>query len=146
MTRLPRGDSEKNGEREAEASATELGPDGHTVGRDPRKMPPDDLRALGHAPMSPMAAIRAHCLDCCGGSNDEVRKCTATRCPSWPFRTGVNPLRAPLSDAERDRRRNILARVHKTVGSSPEPEKSRRADAGLPPAAISAPDDEATAS
>ena len=29
------------------------------VGRDPRKMTPDDLRALGQIPMTPAAAIRA---------------------------------------------------------------------------------------
>jgi hypothetical protein len=122
----------------------ELGPEGHAIGRDPRKMAPDDLRALGHAPMSPTAAIRAHCLDCCGGS-DEVRKCAATRCPSWPFRTGVNPWRAPLSDAEKARRRNLLARAGKIAENSSKPEKSRQPNAGLPPAAISAPGDEATA-
>jgi hypothetical protein len=120
--------------------------DNRPIARDPRKMKPDELRAFGHMPMTPLAALRLRCIDCCGGSVDEVRRCTACACPSWPFRIGIIPWRAPLSDAERDRRRNILARVHKTVGSSPEPEKSRRADAGLPPAAISAPDDEATAS
>jgi hypothetical protein len=124
------------------AAGTEVGPDGHAIGRDPRKMASDDLRALGHAPMSPTAAIRAHCLDCCGGSSDEVRKCTAARCPSWPFRTGVNPWRAPLSEAEKVRRRNLLARVGRIAGKSSKPEKSRQANAGLPPAAISVPEDE----
>jgi hypothetical protein len=63
-------------------------PDGTTEGRDPRTLPEAELRALGHEPMSAQAAIRAHCLDCCAGSPDEVRKCTAVRCPSWPFRMG----------------------------------------------------------
>ena len=26
----------------------------------------DELRALGHQPMTPMQAIRAHCIDCAG--------------------------------------------------------------------------------
>jgi hypothetical protein len=147
VTRGPRGDSDENGEREPEmAASTELGPDGHAIGRDPRKMAPDELRALGHAPMSPTAAMRAHCLDCCGGSGDEVRKCTAARCPSWPFRMGANPWRAPLSEAEKARRRDLLAQVRKIAGNSSEPEKSRRADDGSPPAAISASEDEATPS
>jgi hypothetical protein len=65
------------------APGTEAGPDGRAIGRDPRKMGSDELRTLGHAPMAPTAAIRAHCLDCCGGSSDEVRKCTAVRIGSW---------------------------------------------------------------
>jgi hypothetical protein len=122
------------------ALGTETGSDGRRIGRDPRKMGPDELRALGHAPMAPTAAIRAHCLDCCGGSSEEVRKCTAVGCPSWPFRIGANPWRAPLSEAERARRRERIARVAKgRAGSSPQLEKSRGADAASPSAAISAP-------
>lgn len=127
-------------------AGTEAQPDSHAIGRDPRKMAPDDLYALGHVPMSPTAAIRAHCLDCCGGSSNEVRRCTAARCPSWPFRMGFNPWRAPLSDAEKDRRRNILARVGKIAGKSSVPEKSRQANAESLHAAISATEDEATSS
>lgn len=33
-------------------------------------------------------AIRAKCLDCCCGHSAEVRKCTATDCPLWPYRMG----------------------------------------------------------
>jgi hypothetical protein len=146
VRRLPHGGLDKNGARKPEiADGTELGPEGQTVGRDPRKMAPDDLRALGHAPMSPTAAIRAHCLDCCGGSSDEVRKCMALACPAWPFRMGANPWRAPLSDAEKARRRHLLARVGKIAGNSSEIEKSRLAAAGSPPADICAPEDETTA-
>jgi hypothetical protein len=126
------------------ALGTEAGSDGQRIGRDPRKMGPDELRALGHAPMAPAAAIRAHCLDCCGGSSDEVRKCTAVRCPSWPFRTGVNPWRAPLSEAERARRRERIARVGKRAGNLPQPENLRGADAASPSAFISAPAAEAS--
>jgi len=85
--------------------------------------------SIHHAPIAPpAAAIRAHCLDCCGGSSDEVRKCTAVRCPSWPFRLGANPWRAPLSEAQRARRRERIARVAKRAGNSPQPEKSRGVD------------------
>jgi hypothetical protein len=107
-------------------------------------MGPDELRALGHAPLAPSAAIRAHCLDCCGGSSDEVRKCTAVRCPSWPFRIGANPWRAPLSEAERARRRERIARVGKRAGNSPRPEKPRGVDATSPSAPISVPAEEAS--
>lgn len=33
-------------------------------------------------------AIRAKCLDCCGGNHAEVRYCTATKCPLWRYRMG----------------------------------------------------------
>ena len=84
---------------------TELDERGHAQGRDPRRMTQAELRAMGHQPMSAHAALRLHCLDCCTGSADEVRKCTATRCPSWPFRMGRNPWRAPLSDEQLEARR-----------------------------------------
>jgi len=59
-----------------------------------------DLRVLGH-PESPIRAIRAKCVDCCGGYAAEVRKCTAIDCPLWPFRMGVNPFhgKAELPEA-----------------------------------------------
>lgn len=43
---------------------------------------------------NPVKAIRAFCLECCGGSAVEVRDCTSTRCPLKPFRFGKNPYRA----------------------------------------------------
>jgi hypothetical protein len=79
----------------------EAGEGGHPVGRDPRRMSPAELRTLGHERKSPMQAIREHCLDCCGGSPQEVRLCPAVRCAKWPFRMGVNPWRAPPSEARR---------------------------------------------
>jgi hypothetical protein len=70
---------------------------GYLEGRDPRTMSQDELIAMGHAPMSPLQAIRAHCLDCCAGSAQEVAKCMALRCPSWPYKGGGAPVaRAPF--------------------------------------------------
>lgn len=37
---------------------------------------------------SPLKAIRLKCLDCC---SNEVKLCTLTRCPLYPFREGHNP-------------------------------------------------------
>src|SRR5579885_2938946 len=82
------------------APGVELGADGLAHGRDPRRMARAELRAMGHRPMSPTQAIRARCLDCCAGSPDEVRKCVALRCPSWPFRMGVSPWRPPRTEAQ----------------------------------------------
>lgn len=42
---------------------------------------------------SPLKAIRLFCLDCCGGSSNEVKLCTAPKCALYPFRFGKNPFR-----------------------------------------------------
>ena len=42
---------------------------------------------------SPLPAIRAKCIDCCGGSVADVRECHITRCALHPFRMGRNPFR-----------------------------------------------------
>ena len=36
----------------------EVGSDGHRTGSDPRKVSQRELRALGHEPMTPLAALR----------------------------------------------------------------------------------------
>ena len=41
--------------------------------------------------MTPMKAIREKCLDCSGGSSNEVKLCTVTGCALYPFRLGKNP-------------------------------------------------------
>ncbi len=41
--------------------------------------------------LTPMKAIRAKCLDCCCWQINEVRLCTAEKCPLYPFRMGKNP-------------------------------------------------------
>ena len=75
--------------------------DGFDAGRDPRSMSPDELKQLGHARVSPLRALRLHCLDCCNESAQEVRLCTAVDCASWPFRMGKNPWRRKLDPQER---------------------------------------------
>jgi hypothetical protein len=80
-----------------------------------------EMLALGHKPMSATAAIRAHCLDCCCGSADEVRKCVSVRCPSWPWRMARNPWRAPPTEAQIAARRETGKRLHaKHAGAAPE--------------------------
>ena len=69
---------------------------GAKVGKLPGLVPLADLKALGH-PESPIRAIRAKCLDCCGGNDAEVRKCTAIGCPLWPLRMSVNPFHGKAS-------------------------------------------------
>ena len=84
--------------------------DGFDVGRDPRDMSAGDLEQLGHARVSPLRALCLNCLDCCNGSAQEVRLCTAVDCPSWPFRMGKNPWRRKLDQEERAALRARLAR------------------------------------
>lgn len=86
----------------------EATPKGHAIGRDPRKVTQAELEAAGHARMSPLRALRLRCLDCCAGSPDEVRLCTAVTCPSWPFRAGSNPWRAEPSEARRESSRKTM--------------------------------------
>ena len=43
---------------------------------------------------NPVKAIRAFCLDCCGGSRVDVEECTDRNCALYNFRLGKNPYRA----------------------------------------------------
>jgi hypothetical protein len=59
---------------------------------------PDAVKAphRDRAATSPLAAIRAKCLDCTNGSFKAVKFCTldgvnSTRCALWPFRFGRRP-------------------------------------------------------
>src|SRR5579885_2355758 len=110
------------------APGVELGADGLAHGRDPRRMARAELQAMGHQPMSPTQAIRSRCLDCCAGSADEVRKCVALRCPSWPFRMGVSPWRAGKTEAQLAaakrtmQARRLRATDAETAGSATTPQ------------------------
>jgi len=42
--------------------------------------------------LTPMAAIRAKCLDCCCGSFKEVTLCHLTKCSLHPYRFGKRPV------------------------------------------------------
>lgn len=42
-------------------------------------------------PHTPLRTIRRFCLECVGGSADEVRACTSTDCPLHPYRFGSHP-------------------------------------------------------
>jgi len=51
---------------------------------------------------NPTKVIREKCLDCCCGSANEVRLCTAERCPLWPWRMGKNPYRKKVERTEEE--------------------------------------------
>lgn len=52
---------------------------------------------------NPVKAIRAFCIDCCGGSSNEVKLCTAPHCALYPFRLGKNPYRTKREMTEEQR-------------------------------------------
>ena len=53
-------------------------------------------------PMSLMKAVRAKCLDCCGGNKSVIPVCGIPNCPLYPFRLGKNPFRKrEISEEER---------------------------------------------
>lgn len=43
------------------------------------------------AKLTPIKAIREKCIECCCGDKKEVRECSITRCPLWPYRMGKRP-------------------------------------------------------
>ena len=91
---------------------------GAPVGRDPREMTTAELEQLGQQRMSPMKALRLRCLDCCAGSATRVRLCASATCPSWPFRMGRSPWRAPASEERRENGRRLAASFAATRSSA----------------------------
>ena len=75
-------------------------PDGSTEGKKPSLLSKDNFEALGHGKLSPLKAIRAHCVECSGDSPAEARMCVTATCPLWPYRLGKNPFRAPRKMSE----------------------------------------------
>lgn len=52
-------------------------------------------------------AIKAHCLDCCGGGRDakyEVKLCTSVDCFLFPYRLGVLDEKVYTEKKEKTRR------------------------------------------
>ena len=52
---------------------------------------------------NPVKAIRAFCVECCGGSSNEVKLCPATECQLYAFRFGKNPYRTKREMTEEQR-------------------------------------------
>lgn len=69
---------------------------------------------------SPLKAIRLFCVDCCGGSSNEVKLCPATKCALYPFRFGKNPFRAKreLTDEQRAAMAERLKKARDGMGVS----------------------------
>jgi hypothetical protein len=93
---------------------------GEEQGRDPRKMKPAELEALGHKEMPLRRAARLFCVECAGASAAEALKCVAVNCQLWPFRMATNPWRKPLPEAERQRRADVFAATRRYAAEARE--------------------------
>lgn len=73
---------------------------GALIGRDPRDLTQEELRALHPDRLVGLKAMREKCLDC-AHTPAEVRKCTVVTCKLWPLRMGVVPLGYRASSGEK---------------------------------------------
>ena len=49
---------------------------------------------------TPIKAIRAHCINCCGDQIKEVKYCTVKDCSLYPYRMGHRPKTGSETDTE----------------------------------------------
>lgn len=66
----------------------------------PEALSRQDLLSLGHQPGA-LRAIRRNCIQCQGGAEAEVRRCTQTWCPLWPYRMSSDPFRRREMNVEK---------------------------------------------
>lgn len=59
-------------------------------------------------------AIRLKCLDCCCYQFNEIKACTITNCPLYPFRNGRNPFKRELTEEEKKALTERLRKGKKT--------------------------------
>ena len=57
--------------------------------------------------LTPIKAIRARCIDCCGGQRLEVKLCPAKDCPLWIYRMGHRPRKDQDTAAENDTEKEL---------------------------------------
>ena len=64
---------------------------------------------------SPLKAIKLFCIDCCGGSFQEVKKCPCKKCPLYNFRVGkkmaVERKKKEMSEERREMLRRNVAKA-----------------------------------
>ena len=71
--------------------------------------------------LTPVKAIRAHCLHCCGYSPKEVRLCTVESCSLYPYRMGHCPGRKRKgAEKEPQESKNQASECGETPEESPE--------------------------
>lgn len=57
--------------------------------------------------ITPLQAIKAHCLDCRFGIRKEVAACEDEDCNLYPFRLGKNPFRAKRELTEEEKKEMV---------------------------------------
>ena len=57
---------------------------------------------------NPVKSIKAFCIDCMGGSYNEVKNCPSQICALHPFRTGRNPYRTTVKRVLTEEQREEL--------------------------------------
>ena len=68
-----------------------------------------------------LKTIRAHCLDCCCGSYDEVEHCGCPTCNLYPLRFGKDPTPKVLSPAQLEKLEKMcMAKTKKSQESNAE--------------------------
>ena len=66
---------------------------------------------------SPLKAIRAKCLDCCGFQMGEVRLCPSEDCPLWKYRFGANKSGARGNSKMSSKAKIVLAKRETKIKS-----------------------------
>lgn len=67
---------------------------------------------------SPLKAIHAFCVECMGGSVQEIKYCNSRNCPLFQFRFGKNPfIKREMTEEQKEAAKVRLAkaRERKTV-------------------------------
>ena len=70
-----------------------------------------------------LKVIRAHCLDCCCGSFEEVKECGSPSCDLYPYRFGSDPNKRVLSPEQLERLKNARAVAEKKRQESKDKER-----------------------
>ena len=93
--------------------------------------------------LTPIKAIRKHCLDCCCNSSNEVKLCQVESCALHPFRFGENPYRKKreLTEEQMEMRKRIVAaarlcREQEKNKNTPTEGKDTTGDINLPEQAV----------
>lgn len=60
---------------------------------------------------NPVKAIRLKCLDCSGGSSQEVDQCVIPHCALYPFRFGRNPFLPERTEAQKEAARKAIEKI-----------------------------------
>lgn len=65
--------------------------------------------------LTPIKAIRQHCLSCSNASPKEVKLCVVPDCPLYPYRLGTNPNRKhrALTEDEKEALKTRFAQTRK---------------------------------